>query len=100
METLGKGPRHAGWPREQGRKGPERGETIWDGEQGEGWAVTMVGIADAAEDDGGGEICCLLATGEEEEPKCSTPWVSYPIAVNSAAGNRNGVRSPLTPSFF
>ena len=70
METLGKGPRHAGWPREQGRKGPERGETIWDGEQGEGWAVTMVGIADAAED-GGGEICCLLATGEEE-PECPT----------------------------
>ena len=70
METLGKGPRQAGWPREQGRKGPERGETIWDGEQGEGWAVTMVGIADAAED-GGGEICCLLATGEEE-PECPT----------------------------
>ena len=70
METLGKGARHAGWPREQGRKGPESGETIWDGEQGEGWAVTMVGIADAAED-GGGEICCLLATGEEE-PECPT----------------------------
>ena len=53
-----------------GQEGPERGETIWDGEQGEGWAVTMVGIADAAED-GGGEICCLLATGEEE-PECPT----------------------------
>ena len=34
-------------------------------------ALTMVGIADAAEDDGGGEICCLLATGEEE-PECPT----------------------------
>ena len=33
-------------------------------------ALTMVGIADAAED-GGGEICCLLATGEEE-PECPT----------------------------